>query len=93
MQITLTPEQEAFVQRAIQSGRYDRPEDAVTEALLLWEEREAVRSDLIASLDTARASIARGEGRIITEASMQALAEDARQRLRSRLATEQPKAG
>jgi hypothetical protein len=42
----------------------------VTEALLLWEEREVLRSELIASFNEARASIARGEGRIITQASM-----------------------
>jgi antitoxin ParD1/3/4 len=93
MQITLTPEQEAFVQRALEAGRIDRPEDAVAEALLLWEERELLRSDLIASLDEARGSIARGEGRIITDESMRALAEEARQRLRSRLAAEPPKVG
>jgi Arc/MetJ-type ribon-helix-helix transcriptional regulator len=91
MQITLTPEQEAFVQQALSAGRIDRPEDALTEALLLWEEREVLRSELIASLNEARASIARGDGRIITKASMQALADEAKQRLRSRLATEQPR--
>ncbi|MFI4981392.1 MAG: hypothetical protein ACHQIO_13680 [Nevskiales bacterium] len=93
MQITLTPEQEAFVQKAIKAGRIDRPEDAVTEALLLWEERELLRSELIAGLDEARASIARGGGRIITQESMQTLAEEAKQRLRSRLAKEQPTVG
>jgi hypothetical protein len=61
--------------------------------LLLWEEREVVRSEMIASLKEARASIARGDGRIITQASMQALADEAKQRLRSRLAAEQPPVG
>ena len=88
MAITLTPDQEAFVQQAIKTGRIDRVEDAVTEALLLWEERELLRAELSASLEEARASIARGEGRIISEESMQALAAEAKQRLRSRLAAE-----
>ena len=89
MEVTLTPDQEAFVRQAIKSGRIDRAEDAVMEALLLWEERELLRAELITSIDGARASIARGEGRIITQESMQALAEEAKQRLRSRLAAGQ----
>ncbi len=35
----LTPDQKAFVCRAIESGRLQREEDAVSEALSLWEER------------------------------------------------------
>ena len=48
-----------------------------------------LRSDLIASLEAANASIARGEGRVITRRSMQNLAKEAKQRLRRRLAAEQ----
>lgn len=48
-----------------------------------------LRSDLIASLEAANASIARGEGRVITRRSMQSLAKEAKQRLRRRLAAEQ----
>jgi hypothetical protein len=33
MQITLTPDQEALVRQAIIAGRFDKPEDAITEAL------------------------------------------------------------
>lgn len=62
-------------------------------ALLVREEREPLRSKLIARLKEARDSIARGEGRVITQESMHALAGDARQRLRTRLAAEQPPAG
>jgi Arc/MetJ-type ribon-helix-helix transcriptional regulator len=93
MEITLTADQEAFVRQAIKTGRIDRPVDAVTEALLLWEERELLRSELIASLDDAKASIARSEGRVITQEAMQALAEEVKQRLRARLAAEQPASG
>ena len=62
----------------------------MTEALLLWEERELLRSELVASLNEARTSIARGDARIVTQASMEALADEAKQRLRARLAAEQP---
>jgi hypothetical protein len=40
MNVDFTPEQQPFVQHAIESGRIHRPEDAVEEALSLWVERE-----------------------------------------------------
>jgi hypothetical protein len=43
---------------------------------------------ILASLDEAEASLARGEGRPITEESMKALAEDVKQRGRRRLTAE-----
>ena len=93
MEIILTADQEAFVREAVKTGRAERAEDVVTEALLLWEERELLRSEFAASLDQAQVSIARGEGRVITRDAMQALAEEAKQRLRSRLIAEQQAAG
>jgi len=93
MDIALTPDQEAFVRQAIKTGRIERAEDVVTEALLLWEERELLRAEFAASLDRAKASLARGEGRVITRDSMQTLAEEAKQRLRARLAVEPSSAG
>ena len=88
MEITLTAGQETFIRLAIRSGRFDRPKDAVTEALLPWGERERLRSEFLLSLDNARASIERGEGIPITEESMRALAEDVKRRGRERLAAE-----
>jgi hypothetical protein len=41
-------------------------------------------------VDWAEASLARGEGREITENSMKAMAEDIKQRLRRRIAVEGP---
>ncbi len=76
MEVELTPDQEAFVGQAIRTGRIQRAEDTVTEALLLWEQREFLRSEFLASLDDAKASIARGEGIPITQASMRSLADD-----------------
>ena len=88
MNVELTPDQRAFVQRAIESGRFSREEDAVEEALALWEDRERRRLEILAALDEADASLARGEGRVITEESMKVLAEEVQQRGRRRLAAE-----
>ena len=89
MDVDLTPDQEAFVRQAIESGRLQREEDAVKEALSLWEERERTRAEILAAVDEAEASLARGEGRIITEESLHELAEEVKRRGRARLAAEQ----
>jgi putative addiction module CopG family antidote len=85
MQIELTPDQRAFVQQAIKSGRFTREEEAVQEALALWEERERRRLEFLAMLDEADASFAQGEGIAITEESVKVLVEEAKQRLRRRI--------
>ena len=90
MEVNLTPDQEAFIRQAIETGRYSREEDAVREALSLWEERERTRAEILAAVDAAEASLARGEGRIITEQSVRDLADEVKQRGRARLAAEQP---
>jgi len=63
-------------------------EEAVAEALALWEERERNRIAFLATLTDARASLARGEGRELTEDSLQELAKSVKERGRARLATE-----
>jgi putative addiction module CopG family antidote len=88
MNVELTPDQRAMVKRAIESGRFSQEEEAVQEALALWEERERRRLEILASLDEAEASLSRGEGRPITDESLKALAEDIKQRGRARLAAE-----
>ncbi len=90
MELHLTPDQQAFVRQAIQSGRLQREEDAVQEALALWEERERARAEILAAVDEAEASLGRGEGRVITEQSMRELADEVKQQGRKRLAAEQP---
>jgi len=90
MEVQLTPDQKAFVRQAIESGRLHREEDAVQEALALWEDRERTRAEILAAVDRAEASLARGDGRIITQQSMLDLAEEVKQRGRARLAAEQP---
>jgi len=90
MEVHLTPDQKAFVRQAIEAGRLHSQEDAVEEALALWEERERLRAEILATVDAAKASLARGEGREITAESMRELADEVKQRGRARLAAEQP---
>jgi putative addiction module CopG family antidote len=89
MEVHLTPDQQAFVRQAIESGRLRRAEDAIQEALSLWEERERARAEILTAVDAAEASFARGDGRIITQESMRQLAEEVKQRGRKRLASDQ----
>ena len=60
MEVELTPDQEAFIRQAIERGRLNRREDAVQEALSLWEERERLRAELLAALDEAEAGLDAG---------------------------------
>jgi Arc/MetJ-type ribon-helix-helix transcriptional regulator len=89
MEVQLTRDQRAFVNEAIKSGRLHREEEAVEEALALWEARERTRSEILAAVDEAEASLALGEGRVITQESMRELAEEVKRRGRARLAAEQ----
>jgi Arc/MetJ-type ribon-helix-helix transcriptional regulator len=70
------------------AGRAAREEDAIREALSLWERRERKRAEILAAVDEAETSLARGNGRPITEQSMKAVAKDVKQRGRKRLASE-----
>jgi putative addiction module CopG family antidote len=92
MEVHLTPDQKAFVRQAIESGRLNREEEAVQEALSLWEQRERARAEILAALDVAEASVARGEGRVITQESMRQLADEVKQRGRKRLTAERSSA-
>ena len=89
MEVQLTRDQKAFVRQAIENGRLGREEDAVKEALLLWEERERTRATILASVDEAEAGLACGEGRVITQESMRELSNEVKRRGRARLSAEQ----
>lgn len=88
MEVQPTPDQKAFIKHAIETGRFDHEEDALREALSLWEERERRRVEFLATLNDARAAVAREEGRIITEQSMRELAEEVKDRGRVRLSAD-----
>jgi Arc/MetJ-type ribon-helix-helix transcriptional regulator len=44
MKFEFTPDQKAFIRQAIETRRFHGEEDAVREALSLWEERERART-------------------------------------------------
>ena len=88
MDVQLTADQRAFARHAVEAGRLQSEEDAVREALALWEERERRRVEFRASVDQARASLARGEGREITPESMRQLSAEVKERGRARMAAE-----
>jgi Arc/MetJ-type ribon-helix-helix transcriptional regulator len=88
MDVQLSPDQKAFARRAIESGRLHSEQDAVQEALALWEERERQRTEFVLTLDDAKGSLASGGGRVITQESMQQLAQDVKERGRARLLAE-----
>lgn len=90
MEVQFTDDQKAFVREAIESGRYRREEDALHEALSLWEQRERRRAEILAAVDQAEVSFARGEGRRITtrEETVQ-LADEIKRRGLARLTAEQ----
>ena len=90
MEVQLTSDQEAFIRQAIKTGRYTREEEAFKEAMLLWEERERARAEILAAVEVAELSLANGGGRVISEASVRELATEVKQRGRARLQAEQP---
>src|SRR6266446_86733 len=85
MEVILTPDKRALIRQAIATGRLQHEEEAVREALSLWEERERKRVEFLASLEDAKASTARGEGRVNTKRSRQELSEEVKQRGRDSL--------
>src|SRR5689334_21788986 len=91
MNIDFTPDQQCLVQRAIESGRFRSPEDAAQEAFSLWAERERRRTEILAAVDDAEASLARGKGRSIsTQEESRQLANHIAQRGKARLAHHKP---
>ena len=89
MEVQLTPDQKAFIREALATGRLDREEDAVQQAMLLWEERERRRLEMLTRVDEAEASLARGEGRrITTHEEVKQLADDVKRRGMARLSAE-----
>ena len=89
MDVDLTADQKAFIREAIESGRFQSAEDAVREALFLWVERERRRAETLATVDTAEAALARGEGSTVTQQLMRESADGVKRRGRPRLKTGQ----
>ena len=89
MEVHLTDDQRAFIRDAVEAGRLQSEEDAVRQAMLLWEEHERRRAEILAAVDSSEASLARGEGRSVTSRATTAqLAEDVKQRALQKLQAE-----
>lgn len=90
MKVQWTDDQKAFIRQAIESGRYSHEEDALRDALSLWEVHERRRAEILAAVDQAEASLARGEGRrITTREETTQLAGEIKKRGRARFAAEE----
>jgi putative addiction module CopG family antidote len=88
MKIDLSPAQSELIRQAIRAGRLGSAEEAVREALELWEARERSRAEILEMLDAAEASLARGEGLIVTEETMDQLVEEVHRRGLAHIAAE-----
>jgi Arc/MetJ-type ribon-helix-helix transcriptional regulator len=88
MEVRPTEDQEALIRHALEAGRIAQPEDAVREALAMWEERERKRIEILALIDEGEESLANGDVIAITEESMAALAADIKRRGRAWLEAE-----
>ncbi len=89
MEVHLTADQKAFIRQGVENGRYLREEDALHEALTLWERHERRRAEILSAVELAETSFARGEGRkITTQQEAAQLVEDIKRRGLSRLAAE-----
>ena len=87
MKITLTPEQEELIQRAIESGRLKSAEDAVQEALSLWEEQQRDLIELLMALDEAEEDFKTGNFIECDAEGLRDLAEDMKRKVRDGLST------
>jgi putative addiction module CopG family antidote len=83
MEVQLTPDQEAFIKHAIDSGRLHREEDAVREALSLWEERERARVELRAAFDEAEVDLEAGHYTDYTNETLPQLADELKREARA----------
>lgn len=85
MEIQLTPAQEAFLRQAIESGRIHHAEEAVQQALALWEARERGRIEVLSALDEAEADLQTGNFSDYYDESLPTLGEELKREARSSL--------
>ena len=87
MEVQLTPDQEAFVRQAIDSGRLHHAEEAVQQALSLWESRERSRIEILGALDEAESDLGAGSFSDYSETSLPRLAEELKREARASLSS------
>ena len=87
MEIELTPEQDALVQQTMQKGFYRSPQEVIKAALVLWEEHERARLELVEALQEGEDSAARdGWIELDSDEEIAEFFEDVKRRGRARLA-------
>jgi Arc/MetJ-type ribon-helix-helix transcriptional regulator len=84
MEVSLTPGQKAFVKYAIESGRLQSPEEAVEEALVLWEDHERKRMEILMAIDESESDITAGRYREYTNVTLPQLAGELKREARAR---------
>jgi Arc/MetJ-type ribon-helix-helix transcriptional regulator len=85
MEIQFTPDQEAFLRQAIKSGRIHHAEEAVQQALSLWEARERGRIEILSALDEAESDLQTGNFSDCSDESLPRLGEELKSDARSSL--------
>jgi hypothetical protein len=89
MELHLSADQQALIREALESGRLQKPEEAVEQAMSLWEERERRRMEILLAVNASEASLSGGAGRTIASREQTAqLAEDIKRRGSERLAAQ-----
>jgi len=83
MQFEPTPDQQAFIHRAIASGRYRSADEAVQDAMARWEEDERRRVELLAAFDDAESDILAGHYTDYTDETLPRLVEDLKRKARN----------
>lgn len=86
MEIKLSPEQDSFIHLAIEQGRFLRAEDAVKDALELWEKRERTRFELLSEIDAGDASFDGSEVVLDSDEAIATWVDGVKKRGRARLA-------
>jgi putative addiction module CopG family antidote len=82
MEVQLTPDQEAFVREAVASGRLGGADEAVQQALSLWERRERARIEILTALDESESDLAEGRFSDYTEETLPKLAPELKREAR-----------
>jgi Arc/MetJ-type ribon-helix-helix transcriptional regulator len=83
MEVQLAPDQEALVRQAIENGRLHHAEEAVQQALSLWETRERSRIEILCALDEAESDLNAGKFLDYTEESLARLGEELKREARA----------
>jgi putative addiction module CopG family antidote len=76
MEVHLSPQQQAFIERSVRTGRFASNDDALREAVALLEDREGELGRLQAAVDEADDDIAQGRYSEYTDETLPQLLEE-----------------